>query len=114
MHELGIVVKIAESAEMTAREHGIDKVTDVALEIGEVSGIVPHYLTDCWDYYRKKTEILKDSTLTVTIKEAVTFCEDCEKTYETVVYGKKCPNCGSEKTYLVCGNDCIIKEITVI
>ena len=30
---------------------------------------------------------------------------------ETVLYGKTCPFCGSEETWLVRGNECIIKEI---
>ena len=31
--------------------------------------------------------------------------------YETVTYGKICPNCGSEHTYLLKGNEFMIKEI---
>ena len=44
---------------------------------------------------------------------AVTFCEDCKKEYPTVQYGKICPYCGSPNTYLVRGNEMIIKEIEV-
>ena len=32
-------------------------------------------------------------------------------TYETVKYGRTCPHCGSGETYLLTGNECIIKEI---
>jgi hydrogenase nickel incorporation protein HypA/HybF len=42
---------------------------------------------------------------------AVTFCGSCGKTYETVKYGKECPYCHSEETWLVDGNQCVIKEI---
>jgi hydrogenase nickel incorporation protein HypA/HybF len=41
----------------------------------------------------------------------VTFCEDCRQEYETVKYGRICPYCRSEYTYLVQGNECTIKEI---
>ena len=44
---------------------------------------------------------------------AVTFCEDCEETYGTVEYGKTCPYCGSEHTFLIQGNEHQIKEIEV-
>ena len=42
---------------------------------------------------------------------AVTYCEQCKKTYETVKYGKTCPYCKSDQTYLVKGNEFNIKEI---
>ena len=41
----------------------------------------------------------------------MTYCEDCGKTYPTVQYAKICPHCGSDKTYLVTGNEVSIKEI---
>ena len=41
----------------------------------------------------------------------ITYCEDCQRTYETVKYGKICPYCQSQNTYLVQGNECNIKEI---
>ena len=48
MHELGIVFNIIESVEQVAAENGIARVSTVTLELGEVSGIVPEYLADCW------------------------------------------------------------------
>ena len=43
---------------------------------------------------------------------AVTFCEDCKQTYSTTEFGKICPYCKSEHTYLAAGNEFNIKEIT--
>ena len=40
-------------------------------------------------------------------------CENCGKPYGTVEYGKICPYCGSEKTFLLQGNEFNIKEIEV-
>ena len=45
--------------------------------------------------------------------DAVTYCEDCKKEYPTVKYGKICPHCGSEHTFLLKGNEFNIKEIEV-
>ena len=39
------------------------EIKSVTCEIGEVSGVVPEYLTDCWGYARKKSGLLKDSEL---------------------------------------------------
>ena len=48
MHELGIVFHVIKSVEEIAQENELTKVSTVTLSIGEVSGIVPSYLTDCW------------------------------------------------------------------
>lgn len=53
MHELGIIIHISKTLKEVAEENEVTKIGSVTLEIGEVSGIVPEYLLDCWDYYRK-------------------------------------------------------------
>ena len=68
-------------------------------------------LTDFWLYTRKKSELLKETELKIETLPAVTFCQDCKKTYPTVQYAKKCPHCQSENTFLVVGNEFTIKEI---
>ena len=49
MHELGIVFHIIRSVEGVARENNLRRVSSVTLELGEVSGVISSYLTDCWD-----------------------------------------------------------------
>ena len=111
MHELGIVFHIIKSGEEIGAQNELTKVSSVTLELGEVSGIVPEYLTDCWKWAAAKSELLAGSELRVEQVDAVTYCEDCGKTYPTVQYAKICPHCGSDKTYLVTGNEVSIKEI---
>ena len=36
-----------------------------------------------------------------------------KRTYPTVQYGRTCPYCKSGETWLLKGNECIIKEIEV-
>ena len=111
MHELGIVFHIIKSVEEIGSQNELTKVSSVTLELGEVSGIVPEYLTYCWKWAAAKSELLAGSELRVEQVDAVTYCEDCGKTYPTVQYAKSCPHCGSDKTYLVTGNEVSIKEI---
>lgn len=113
MHELGIVTYVAKTATRIAEENEIQKVKKVILEIGEVSGIVPEYLIDCWDYFKKRYPPLTQSGLECETVRAVTYCENCKKEYETVAHGKICPYCESEKTYLLIGKECNIKELVI-
>ena len=72
---------------------------------------VTDLFTDAWDYFTKKHPVLEGSQLKLETIPAVTYCDGCGKTYETVTYGRTCPYCKSTETWLVQGNECIIKEI---
>lgn len=111
MHELGTVFYVIREVEQVVKENHLTKVASVTLEIGEVSGIIPYYLTDCWQWAIQKSQYLKEAELKIETVPAVTFCEDCKKTYPTVKYAKICPYCKSEHTYLLSGNEYTIKEI---
>ena len=113
MHELGIVFYIIRDVKQAAEEHGVEHVNAVVMNIGEVSTIVPEYLTDCWRWAADKEELLKGCELKVNIIPAVTHCADCGGEYPTVQYRKKCPHCGSDSTWLLRGNEVEIKEIEV-
>ena len=111
MHELGIVFHIIKSVEEIAAEARIGRVSAVTLELGEVSGIIPSYLEDCWRWACDKHEVMRGCELVIEEIPAVTRCEACGGTYATVAHGRVCPACGSDRTYLVQGNEAIIKEI---
>ena len=111
MHELGIIVHIAKTLDQVAAENELKKIGSVTLDIGEVSGIVPEYLEDCWNWSTKKEPIIQGTKFLYEIIPAVTWCDDCKQTYPTVQYGKICPHCGSGKTWLQQGNEINIKQI---
>lgn len=112
MHELGTVFYVLDRVEELCDEHDLKEVGSVTLEVGEVSGIIPMYLTDCWGWATKKRRpALHNTELKIETLKAVTYCEACGKTYDTVPQGKICPHCGSGQTYLITGNEYNIKEI---
>ena len=88
MHELSIVTYVVKQVQEIAKENNLTEIESVTLEFGEVSGIVPEYLEDCWNW-----------------------CDDCKTTYPTVQYGKTCPHCGNGNTWLQQGNEINIKQI---
>lgn len=111
MHELGTVFYVIQEVEKVVEENHLTQVSSVTLEVGEVSGIIPYYLTDCWKWAVEKSQYLKGAELKIETLPAVTYCEDCKQTYPTVKYAKICPYCKSEHTYLLSGNEYTIKEI---
>ena len=111
MHELGTIYYVIDAVEKLMVENDLKQVASITLEVGEVSGIIPMYLSDFWLYAREKTEHFKETELKIEELKAVTYCQNCGKTYPTMQYGKECPYCHSGNTFLVTGNEYNIKEI---
>lgn len=111
MHELGIVFHMIKTVERIAEENALTSVSSVTLELGEVSGVIPHELTSCWNWAVAQTEVLKGAKLVIETIPAETLCESCGHTYATVPQGRICPVCGSGETVLLQGNEINLKEI---
>ncbi len=111
MHEMGIVLHLAKTLDETAEQEQLTKIGRVVLQVGEVSGIMTDLFTDAWDYFKGRHPVLTESTLVLETIPAVTWCDNCKQTYETVKYGRECPYCHSGETWLLQGNECVIKEI---
>ena len=111
MHELGVVFKVIDQVQEIAKENDVTRVESVTLSLGEVSAVIPEYLDDCWKWAVKRTELMKDARLEIETIPAVTHCDGCGRNYETVKFGRTCPSCGSGETWLLQGNEFIIKQI---
>jgi hydrogenase nickel incorporation protein HypA/HybF len=114
MHELGLINYVVKEATKVAEANHAAKVESVTLAFGEVSGIVTSYLYDYWNWYTKKFPMFDGAKLEVEEIRALTYCGDCHITYDTVKYGKTCPGCGSGRTWLVQGNEMMIRSISIV
>lgn len=114
MHELSIVMEVVKQVENLAKEHNVTKVKSVTVEVGEVSGVVYDYFVDAFNWMCKKNDLMKECELNYITIEAISYCQDCKKTYPTTRFAKECPYCHSIRTYLVSGKDFMIKEIKVL
>ena len=113
MHELGIVFYIIRDVKEAAGNNGVSHVDGVVMNIGEVSTIVPEYLQDVWRWAADREDFLRGAELKINLIPAVTWCDGCKSEYPTVAHGKICPHCGSDRTWLLRGNEVEIKEIEV-
>lgn len=114
MHELGVVFHCIREINEIARENAVTRIRSVTVELGEVSTVIPYYFEDCWNWAVKKETVLRDAALIIEKIEAVTHCEDCGQDYPTVAYGRQCPHCGSEHTWLLRGNEIFIKQLEAV
>ena len=111
MHEMGTIMYVIKTVNEVCEENKVEKVQSVTLSIGEVSGILPEFLKDFWEYAIRSEKYLKDAELIIEPVKAETRCGKCGCLYPTVKYAKICPQCGSDETWLETGNEYEIKEI---
>ena len=73
MHELGIVFHIMDSLEEVAKENQVTQIRSVTVEVGEVSTVLPDYLTDCWNWAVNSSRRACKAAFS-SLKEAIRCC----------------------------------------
>ncbi len=107
MHEYSIVRSMIDLCEKYANGKEVDK---VAVKIGKMSGIEPHFLKDSFDVFKEGT-VCNDAILEMKLIDIKIMCEDCKK--ETVVdnYNFFCPYCKGGNTKVLTGQEMHIDYI---
>ncbi len=113
MHELGILYHVVETLEQIKVQEKLTVIESVTLEVGELSGVVPAYLEECWPAAIYKTEYA-DVALLIEEVEGVVNCNACHKNYNLIKANGACPHCGEEHSTLVCGDEFNIKELSAM
>lgn len=113
MHELSIVFEVIDQVEEIAKNNDVLEVTNLTIELGEVSTVIPDYFRDCFSWAIKKSTYMKNCHLDIVIVQAESYCKDCHKVYQTTKYGKECPICHKTNTYLISGEEICIHDIKV-
>ncbi|MCL2818749.1 MAG: hydrogenase maturation nickel metallochaperone HypA [Actinomycetia bacterium] len=110
MHEMGIMNDVLITCENIAREAGKDRITHVALTIGEMTDIQDFALEFAFEALRDGT-MAQDATLEMVFVEPRSRCNSCGKVYEHDRYTMLCPHCGSFEVTLLQGRELQIDTI---
>jgi hydrogenase nickel incorporation protein HypA/HybF len=121
MHEFAFAYNIFKVAEATAIKYNAKKITEVILEIGELTLIVPELLQRSFEMATKGS-IAEGAKLNIKITPGKIKCRDCNQisevtfTRESELTGLqlfKCANCGSNNTEIVEGKKANVKNIKI-
>lgn len=110
MHELGIMFNIVRSVEKFAKENGVSVIDTLVLQVGELSPVVPHYIEACYPAAVDGT-MLQETKLKIEVTPGNAICKDCDKVFNLLASGKKCPHCDGTKLEILSGREFMIKEI---
>lgn len=112
MHEIGVVRQMCKTVMEFAAENQIQSVSEIVVEIGELSLIIPKYVEDVYPLVVEDT-MLKDTKLIIEEIPGLAECDKCDEIFNVVEHKGYCPNCGSFEKTVLTGKDFNIKEVHI-
>ena len=121
MHEFAFAMSIFRVAEATAIKYKAQKITEVLLEIGELTLIVPEMLQRSFDMATRGS-IAEGAKLIIQITPGKIKCRECEKISEVTLNEEaqltglqlfQCSHCLSKNTEIVEGKKANVKNIKI-
>ena len=113
MHELGLAAAMMKMVAKLVKEEGAEKVLAVTISIGDLSGVVPHFMSDAWEAVTDGTPY-EGVPLHIETVPGVAQCMDCGQQFQVDTKHMRCPECGGAKLVPVSGRDMTIEEIDVV
>lgn len=110
MHELGILSSLVNTIKGIMLKEGLTEVEKIIIEIGELSGIVPRYIEQCYPAAVYNT-FMEKTVLELVVVEGIVTCRHCGRIFNAVVNDLRCPDCNGQDLEILKGNDMIVKEI---
>lgn len=113
MHELSYMIKLADLAIKEAKKNNASSVREITVEAGELTGVLPEYLSYYFPQVAKGT-ILEGAKLTA-IKVPVTAkCNDCGNIYNPDKDNNySCPVCKSINAAITGGRDVVLTGVVI-
>ena len=112
MHELAITEGILSAAVPAAQNAGATRILEIRLKIGELSGVLPAYIQECFDIVSQGT-IAEGARLSVERIPVSVRCLDCG--FEGAIDRKKirCPRCGGAELRITAGREYYVDSLEV-
>ena len=112
MHEIGVVRSMVKTVTDFAQANNIAEVTEIVLDIGELSLVIPKYVEDIYPVVVEDT-FLKDTKLIINIIPGMAECDECNELFNVIEHEGYCPSCGSFEKTILSGKDFLIREIHI-
>ncbi len=112
MHELGVTESIAAICLRHAQRNNARRIVKVNVRLGELAGIVDHYVSFYWDMVTRDT-IAQGAELNFIKVPVVAHCRKCEEDFAVAEFDLTCPKCGEVDTELVSGREFTVESIEI-
>jgi hydrogenase nickel incorporation protein HypA/HybF len=112
MHELSIMQGALDQVLDEARKAGTDRVLEIRLRIGVLSGVVPEALQFAFEALADGTPA-QDATLIVENISARFWCEKCRREFNAISVIAQCPSCKNLSRELRAGRELELASMEV-
>jgi len=112
MHEYSIARSLMKQVTTIARREGADRVTAVAVSVGEFSGVDPDLLRSAVEHLGA-SGATKSAAWTIRPVPLTARCEACAGEFAVVHFRFVCPACGSSETRIVTGEELLLESVTL-
>ena len=111
MHEVGIISSMLKTIEKVMEQENLTTVETIVLQVGELSGVVPHYMRECFPAATYKTRF-QNTRLELEVIPGIVRCNRCKTEFNGYSCDLVCPECGNNRELTrLCGSELMIKEI---
>lgn len=110
MHELGLMDGVIKTVGRIIEDENLTKVRKIVLQVGELSGVVPHFITDCYKAVVWNTQY-ENTELVIEMVPGIARCNHCLVEFRINIEELCCPKCKGKNLTPIEGRDLIIKEI---
>jgi hydrogenase nickel incorporation protein HypA/HybF len=112
MHELAVTESIASICLRHAEQNQASRIIKVNIKLGELTGIVDHYVSFYWDMVTKDT-VAEGAELNFIKIPIRASCPHCKKEFEVKEYDLTCPECGKGDGELVSGREFLVESMEI-
>ena len=95
-----------------AEANDIKEVSEIVLDIGELSLVIPKYVEDIYPVVVEDTW-LKDTKLVINVVPGMAEFDECNELFNVIEHEGYCPNWSSFEKTILSGKDFLIKEIHI-
>ena len=111
MHEIGVLTKAVDLAETAAKDNGLDTISYITLEVGELTGYIPEFFEKYFPIVTEDRPIFSKTELRIRKVRGQALCQNCQSLYNVMRNEGRCPKCGSREKKILGSEQFLIKEI---
>lgn len=112
MHELSIALNILDIVQKECHEAGSERVEEVVIRVGTLSGIDTEALTTCLHVASRET-IIQDARIRINRQQGKGYCAGCKTEFDMEDILTPCPGCFQPATDLLEGQEMQIESLIV-
>ena len=111
MHEISVLTRTVDLVENVARDNGLDHVSFITLEVGELSGYVPRFFESYFPVVTEGRPMFTNTELRILSVRGQALCRQCQSLYNVMKNEGCCPRCGSREKEILGGREFLVREI---